>query len=557
MRGRAGALIGVALAAVATAGGSHLATAAPGRTAATASAAADHRPNLVLVLMDDFSMELLATMSQARRMQAEGATYRHAHVVDSLCCPSRAAIFTGRPPHQTHVLTNTPNDSGNPIGGYLAYKRHHNAEKAFNVALQRGGYTTAFIGKYMNGYDMYTTGQGEHVAPAEVPGWDVLEAVLGGGYREWGFHSTYLDDHGMMQLRYTRMPDRDAPIRVLDRAYATNVMSDRAVEFLRSRRGSSKPYFLEVAPYGPHAQMSPAYPDNPTFPSAFADRAPKGDPAGGNCGPTSCGRLTLRDLVGYGDPRSDNRPIYLRDDGTTAPAPAWNTNPVTLTDEGALVRYRDRARMVQSIDRMIGRLRAEAGPDTYFFLTSDNGFHLGQHQLNGGKGTPYDSDTHVPLVVVGPSVQPGSRDQFVSSMDLAPTFEALAGLRPAPYRSGTSFAPSLKEAGAQGERFVFMEHTYARLRAGEVDGDRTSGGNIESIPSYIAVRDRNGLLARFDLDDSPVRTAYAWELYRYDVPWEDRNVFATDHDRPWARELMRRLVAWEDCEPAACRALRR
>ena len=48
-----------------------------------------------------------------------------------------------------------------------------------------------------------------------------------------------------------------------------------------------------------------------------------------------------------------------------------------------------------------------------------------------------------------------------------------------------------------------------------------------------------------------------WELYRYDVPWEDRNVFAQDHDKPWARELMRRLEMWEDCAPAQCRAASR
>ena len=74
--------------------------------------------------MDDFSLELLATMPQARRMRADGATYRNAHVVDSLCCPSRASIFTGRPPHQTGVLTNVPNDSANPIGGYRAFTRN-------------------------------------------------------------------------------------------------------------------------------------------------------------------------------------------------------------------------------------------------------------------------------------------------------------------------------------------------------------------------------------------------------------------------------------------------
>ena len=59
------------------------------------AAAKEHRPNIVLVLMDDFSLELLATMPEARRMQAAGATYRNSHVIDSLCCPSRASIFTG------------------------------------------------------------------------------------------------------------------------------------------------------------------------------------------------------------------------------------------------------------------------------------------------------------------------------------------------------------------------------------------------------------------------------------------------------------------------------
>jgi hypothetical protein len=102
-----------------------------------------------------------------------------------------------------------------------------------------------------------------------------------------------------------------------------------------------------------------------------------------------------------------------------------------------------------------------------------------------------------------------------------------------------------------------LEHTYAKLRVGEVDSDRSSGGDIQSIPSYIAVRGKRGLLARFDLDNSPRGTDYAWELYRYDVPWEDRNVFATDHNKPWARELMRRLSSWENCAPAQCRAVSR
>jgi arylsulfatase A-like enzyme len=507
--------------------------------------------------MDDFSLELLATMPQARRMQASGATYRNAHVVDSLCCPSRSAILTGRPPHQTGVLTNTAQDPDNPIGGYRAFVRNGNTTKTFNLALHRAGYATGFVGKYLNGYEMSTNYLGKHFAPAKIPGWTDFQAILGGGYPEWGFWSTYRDADGVMQVRHDIKPPRSAPMAERDRHYATNVASDMAVGFLRKHRDDPKPYFLEVATYGPHAQMSKAYADNPPFPPAFADRAPKGRPAGGNCGTRPCRALTLRDLKGYDDPRADNAPTYLRSNGTTRPAPAWNTNPVTLTAARALRSYRDRARMVQSIDRMVGRLRAEAGPNTYFFLTSDNGFHLGQLQLNGGKGTPYDFDTQVPLVVTGPGVRPGVRHQFVSSLDLSSTFESLAGLRPPDYRSGTSFAESLRRPQAPGNHFVFYDHTFAKSQPGEVDTDHAVGGNIESIPSYIGVRGKRGLLVRVDLDDSWRGTRYAWELYRYDVPWENRNVFARDHAKPYARELMRRLQLWDDCAPAQCRAAAR
>jgi len=209
--------------------------------------------------------------------------------------------------------------------------------------------------------------------------------------------------------------------------------------------------------------------------------------------------------------------------------------------------------MVQSIDRLIARVRRHVGPDTYLVLTSDNGFHLGQHQLNGGKGTPYDSDTRVPLLVIGPGVVPGARDQFVDNIDLAPTFEDLAGLTPPAYRSGRSFAPSLLDPQAGSDRFAFFEHTWSQSQPGEVDNDVQSGGTIDVIPSYVAVRGTRGLLVRVDLDYSWSRHRYAWELYRYDRPWEDVNVFAQDHAKPYARELRRRLLAFAGCTPDECR----
>lgn len=57
-------------------------------------------PNIVLILMDDASMDVVASMAQAQEMAARGASYRNAFVVDSLCCVSRT-VTHGQYPHQT------------------------------------------------------------------------------------------------------------------------------------------------------------------------------------------------------------------------------------------------------------------------------------------------------------------------------------------------------------------------------------------------------------------------------------------------------------------------
>jgi arylsulfatase A-like enzyme len=65
------------------------------------------RPNVVMIVLDDFSVDLTQTLRTARWFRRNGATYANAFVVDSLCCVSRASTFTGQYPHQTGVLTNT------------------------------------------------------------------------------------------------------------------------------------------------------------------------------------------------------------------------------------------------------------------------------------------------------------------------------------------------------------------------------------------------------------------------------------------------------------------
>ncbi len=501
------------------------------------------RPSIVFVLMDDFSMDLLQTMKGARRLARKGASYPHSYVVDSLCCVSRSSIFTGQYPHQTGVRTNTaagPTTSG-PTGGWEAFDTYGNGERSFNVGLQDAGYATGFVGKYLNEYEYVP---GRKPVPPVPPGWSQFNVVFGSAYDGWGFDSTTITE-GQLRLVSHPAPPIGSTAEVLDDAYAGEIVEDYALDFIRAHRDESSPYFLEVAPYATHSRVNAegAYPGDPLFPPMFRDRA-GGSKADGNCG-VPCGKLTTADLSGFGDNRADNRP--RRRNGK--PATAWNTLPDRLSTAAYVDSLRSRAQMAQSVDRTLRKIIKAVGDDTYVVLTSDNGFHLGQLGLGRGKGTAYDTDVRVPLIISGPGVDPGKRDELTNNIDLAPTFEDLAGVKPPRYRSGSSLVPSLKNSGSVERNFVFFEHTSATNGS---DPDQAfTGDELSRIPSYVAVRSRTGLLIRYDLDPSAGGIERGFEFYSYKKrSWEKKNDFATPRFQPEVDVLMGKLKALDRCATA-------
>jgi arylsulfatase A-like enzyme len=473
---------------------------------------------------------------------------------------SRTSLFTGQYPHQHRVFTNTanlPNPVG-AIGGWPAFRDNGNLRRSFNVNLRRAGYTTGFVGKYLNEYVPTYDGR-----PAVQPrGWSEFTAILRSAYDEWDFEYT-TTENGALRLERFPAPPVWATDAEKDRAYADRFASRRALGFIRRHQSDEAPYFLEVATYAPHDRVGLVgrYPGDPNFPPAFRDR-PGAARRHGNCGAVRCRSLTVADLPGFRDRAHDNVPV--RTDGL--PAPAWRAHGPRPRARDAARTLRNRARMVQTVDRLLGRILDTVDANTYVVLTSDNGYHLGPGSLGRGKGTPYDADTRVPLVVTGPGVPPGPRDDMVSNIDLAPTFEDLAGLRPAPYRSGRSIVATLRTPSRAPHDYVFFEHTWAPTLGG-TDPDRWYAGSaIDVIPSYVAVRSRQSLLVRLDLDPSWEGTDVAWEFYDYrDAPFERTNSFADPAKRVEVRRLQRRLGRFLACRSilrdapvtARCRALTR
>jgi arylsulfatase A-like enzyme len=396
------------------------------------------RPNIVFVLADDLSWNLVRLMPNVRQMQREGMTFTNYFVTDSLCCPSRASIFTGRYPHNHGVLTNTA-----PGGGFAAF-RDGAESRTFATALQGSGYRTAMMGKYLNGY--------HPIGGYVPPGWSNWQ-VLGSAYGGFGY---LLSSNG-----------RTAHFGKRRRDYATDVLRRRGVAFVDRVARQRVPFMLEVATYAPHYPFTPAPRDRYDFPGLIASR-------------TRAFNAATR-----------NAPAWLGDRAPLTPA------QIARLDED----FRKRAQSVQAVDDLIGRIRATlrargVADNTYIVFSSDNGFHMGEHRLAAGKMTAFDTDIRVPLVVVGPRVPAGSvTSELTENVDLAPTFMRLGGVTPPASVDGRGLVGLLHGgAPARPRAAVLIEHHHPETPNGDPDRQTARGGNP---PSYEALRTQGELYVEY------------------------------------------------------------
>ena len=135
------------------------AASSPVASARPAGADTDGRPNILVVMTDDMASTDLRFMPHVRHLLVEQGT-RFADAVDSfpLCCPARATFITGQYAHNHGVAGNFY-----PYGWY-GMKDRGNTLPAW---LQKVGYRTGLIGKWLNGY-------GARDAHGEVPkGFDI------------------------------------------------------------------------------------------------------------------------------------------------------------------------------------------------------------------------------------------------------------------------------------------------------------------------------------------------------------------------------------------------
>ncbi len=474
-----------------------LATACPGSptTTPTAQRPIGNHPNIVFILTDDLSTDLMAVLPKTNQLiTSQGMSFKNYFLTDSLCCPSRSSIFRGQYPHNTQIFTNGGNDGGHA-------KFHSTGDDTSTVAtwLQAGGYRTALMGKYLNGYLTNQAGVPNTFVP---PGWSEWD-VAGSGYAEFNYK---LNENGTIKSYGNAARD-----------YLVDVMAAKGNDYIKKSTEDGKPFFLELAPFVPHVPSVPAPRYADTFPDAKLPQPPS-----------------------FNEPDTSDKASWLR-----ALPPLSNDDIKSME-----VSYRKREQCLQAVDDMVSGLVTTLKNNgqlnnTYFVFSSDNGYHMGEHRLQPGKQTAFDTDIRVPLLIRGPGVPAGSTSYAIAmNVDLAPTFAAWAGVTPPSFVDGRSLTPVLTGAGKAPSGWrtaALVEHHGPDTMVTDPDLEN----NTVTPITYEAVATQT--LTYVEYIDGE------FEFYdRSTDPYQLTNTYATG-DQVAIKRLAAQLAALKTCKADACR----
>jgi N-acetylglucosamine-6-sulfatase len=443
--------------------------------AASSSAFPPEDPSFVVIQTDDATLDQLYEVFNAGGVQiptmpntlsmiaGRGISFNRYYVSYPLCCPSRVSLMTGRYAHNHNVRGNVQ-----PNGGYTGFKFRGAYSHNLATWLQGAGYRTIHIGKFLNGY-----GDEPHDNGTDVPpGWSAWHSVLKADTHHY-FYGYTLNDNGTLDGPFgdsgswdTReYGERDyfgCPATTIEEKpcfYETDVLSRIAYEEL-SGTSPEQPFYLQLDFTAPHGDFRrPAGPEPASRHYTLFDGAP----------------FPHSRSEGFNEGSVNDKPRFIRE------APYLSLNDI----HAYRVYYQKALASLRAVDDGVKTVLDTLGSqhrlrNTYVIFTSDNGFFYGEHRLTGGKFLAYEPATHLPLLIRGPGIKPGTATgQLASHVDLAPTILELAGVQADKSVDGTSLVPFFRDPSLRTRRPLLFESFV------ETNDVNANGGEpAEQAPAY-------------------------------------------------------------------------
>jgi len=444
--------------------------------AASASAFPPDHPNFVVIQTDDETLDQLYTVFNAggidipampntlSMIAGRGITFNRYYVSYPLCCPSRVSLMTGRYAHNTNVRGNVQ-----PNGGYLGFKSRGAFTHNIATWLQGAGYRTIHIGKFLNGYGDEPYDNGTDVPP----GWSAWHTVENADTHHY-FYGYSLNDNGTIDGPFgdsgswdTReYGERDyfgCPTTTIeDKAclYETDVLTRIAWEELNGT-SPEQPFYLQLDYTAPHGDFRrPAGPEPAPRQYTLFDGAP----------------FPHDREEGFNEGNVNDKPRFIRE------APYLSLNDIHTYR----VYYQKALASLRAIDDGVKVVLDTLGSqhrlsNTYVIFTSDNGFFYGEHRLTGGKFLAYEPATHLPLLIRGPGIKPGtSTGELAGNIDITPTILELAGVTPDKSIDGTSLTPFFRDPSLRTRR-PFLFESFVQTDDVEANGEPTAQRAVKEV----------------------------------------------------------------------------
>lgn len=469
-------------------------------------ARAQNRPNILWIYSDDHShnavsaygshLAQVAPTPNIDRLAKEGMIFRNSFVTNSICGPCRAVILTGK-----HSHLNGFRQNGDRFDG---------SQQTFPKLLQQAGYQTALFGKW-------------HLE-SDPTGFDAWEILPGQGHY---YNPDFITPSGK-----TTVP-----------GYVTDIITDKALNWLKTGRAANKPFLLMLQNKAPHREWEPG-PDHLTLfqdveipepPTLFDDYAGRGSAA-------KLQDMTIEKTMRLAadnkvwetmtpeqrEQSGDWKRTYGRMDAQqraaweAAYAPENKAFLEANLQGRDLVKWKyqrymkDYLRCIRSVDDNVGRVLAylaESGLDknTVVFYSSDQSFYLGEHGWFD-KRFIYEESLRTPLLARWPeTIKPGSENtDMVQNLDMAETFLDIAGVAAPADMQGESLVPLMKGNAPSDWRNSIYYHYY--------EGE----GKVHNAYKHYGVRtDRYKLVYFYTLDE--------WEFYDLE---RDPMEMKSEYDNP-------------------------